>query len=126
MESERERRRIEYALESVRKWATSKPTDFDWKCQLLKVIDMRIDRALRPRPDDAILQDWDAGETSEEWAYKELGVTRLEARAMLNDWRDRRAAAEPCAEGHEYAEVAPRREKCVRCGKVKEWNWEAE
>lgn len=102
---EREARRIAYAMESVRELAlkgTVKPKTSEAARLLLTIIDTRVSRALRPRSDDVILQDWDAGETSEEWAYKELGVTRLEARAMLEKWRDKQsAAAEPCAEGPE-------------------------
>jgi hypothetical protein len=88
----REAKRIEYALESIREWATFKATNVDTQRDLLKAMDMRIDRALRPRPDEDILRDWDAGELSEEWAYKALGVDRLEARRMLNEWRIRGAA----------------------------------
>lgn len=126
---EREAKRIEYAYEDIVSMAALSRIvkTPEQKREQLVAMQIRVARALCPRSDEQTLRAWDGGALSEEGAYKSLGVTRLEARAMLNDWRDKQsAAAEPCAEGHEYAEVAPYRTRCVRCGKVKEWQDEAE
>lgn len=53
--------------------------------KVLEVVKQRVEWGLRPWSDGEILAKWDDAEISEGVAYKMLGVTRFEARAMLEE-----------------------------------------
>jgi hypothetical protein len=84
---EREAKRIEYALAEIGRLATmGAKCSPEMQRAVLANVAARMQEALNPRPDEPILREWHKGEIGEGLAHQWLGVTRVEARLMLESW----------------------------------------
>lgn len=86
---ERELARMRYALDDIMQQATMalRYGGSEAHVKALDNIKALVDRGTTYLSDGFILREWDDAEISEGIAHKMLGVTRLEARAMLDERR---------------------------------------